>query len=83
MIRILLLSVVAFGILISGDFCLGNEKKDHVCFRSIDSDKDEIVTLQEFAKIFGEDKAKFEEIDLNGDGTLSHDEYHEALGHGS
>ena len=30
--------------------CLANEKKDHVCFRALDSNEDDMVTFQEFEK---------------------------------
>ena len=78
-----LMYIVAITILISNAFCLGNEEKNHICFRSIDADKDGKVYYQEFEKFFSDDKAKFEEIDLNDDGYLSHDEYHQSLGHGA
>ena len=32
---------------------------------------------------FGNDKQKFNEADLDKDGQLTHDEYHNLLGHGS
>ena len=60
-----------------------NEEKRHICFKYVDTDKDEKVTYQEFKKIFGDDKTKFKAIDLNDDGKLSHDEYHQFLGHGA
>jgi hypothetical protein len=41
------------------------------------------VTYQEFEKVFGNDKAKFQAIDDNNDGILSHSEYHKSLGHGA
>ena len=75
--------LVLIAILGSLSVCYGNEKKGHICFRAIDADNDGTVTFQEFNKIFGENKKQFDEIDLNGDGKLSHDEYHESLGHGA
>lgn len=63
--------------------CWADEKKDHVCFRAIDVDNDGKVTLQEFEKYYGDDKAKFNAADLDKDGHLTHDEYHDLLGHGS
>ena len=78
-----LICIVAVTILISNSFCLGDEEKNHICFKSIDADKDGKVYFQEFKKYFGDDEIKFEEIDLNGDGYLSHDEYHQSLGHGA
>jgi len=69
--------------IISANLCLANEKKNHTCFRIVDSDKDGEVTFQEFEKFFGKDHERFKEADLDKNGTLSHDEYHELLGHGS
>ncbi|PLX53903.1 MAG: hypothetical protein C0611_02845 [Desulfobacteraceae bacterium] len=67
----------------SANFCLGNEKKNHTCFRIVDSNKDGEITFQEFEKFFGNDTERFKKADLNKNGRLSHDEYHELLGHGS
>ena len=63
--------------------CGADEQKDHVCFRIIDSNKDGKVTIEEFEKFFTDDDEKFNNADLNKNGTLSHDEYHTILGHGS
>ncbi len=60
-----------------------DEKKDHVCFRSLDADKDGMVTFQEFADVYGDDKEKFNQADADQDGKLTHDEYHDILGDGS
>ena len=64
-------------------FCLADEEKDHVCFRELDSDQDDLVTFQEFEKFYGNDRNKFNDADLDEDGKLTHDEYHDLLGHGS
>ena len=63
--------------------CLADENKDHVCFRVLDSNKDGMVTLQEFERFYENDKEKFNEADVDKDGKLTHDEYHNILGHGS
>lgn len=63
--------------------CLANEKEDHVCFRVLDSNKDGMVTFQEFEKFYENDKEKFNDADMDEDGKLTHDEYHNILGHGS
>jgi hypothetical protein len=63
--------------------CWADEKKEHICFRTVDSNKDDMVTFQEYEKYFGNDKAKFNQADLDKDGQLTHDEYHNLLGHGS
>ena len=81
--KLLLLCLVVGIISISNNFCFAEEKKDHICFRAVDKDKDGKVTFQEFIKIFGENKKRFETIDLNDDGNLTHDEYHQYLGHGA
>ena len=67
----------------SVNFCLATEKKDHICFSIVDSNEDGEVTFQEFQKYFGNDNERFKGADLDKNGKLSHDEYHELLGHGS
>jgi hypothetical protein len=42
-----------------------------------------MVTFQEFAKFYGNDKEKFNDADMDEDGKLTHDEYHDILGDGS
>jgi len=63
--------------------CLADENKDHVCFRVLDSNKDGMVTFHEFEQFYENDKEKFNEADVDKDGKLTHDEYHNILGHGS
>ena len=63
--------------------CLADENKDHVCFRVLDSNKDGMVTFHEFEQFYKNDKEKFNEADVDKDGKLTHDEYHNILGHGS
>ena len=79
----LIFCLIIFVIFASNELCFGNETKDHICFRVIDTDKDGAVTFQEFREVFGDDRAKYDKIDLNGDGKLSHEEYHQSLGHGA
>ena len=67
----------------SVNFCLANEKKDHICFSIVDSNKDGEVTFQEFQKYLGNDNERFKDADLDKNGKLSHDEYHKLFGHGS
>lgn len=74
--------VTASCIFIANAFCYAGQEKDHVCFRVVDANEDGSVTFQEFKKIYGDEKAKFEKVDLDQDGLLSHDEYHHFLGHG-
>ncbi|MBW1804680.1 MAG: EF-hand domain-containing protein [Deltaproteobacteria bacterium] len=78
-----LICAVVITMFISTAFCFAAEKKGHICFRTVDADKDGKVTYQEFKNTFGDDKAKFKAIDANDDGTLSHEEYHKSLGHGA
>lgn len=49
----------------------------------IDQDNDGKVTFQEIEQFFDNAKERFAAIDLNADGNLSHDEYHQSLGHGA
>jgi Ca2+-binding EF-hand superfamily protein len=64
-------------------FCQADENKDHVCFRVLDSDKDGVVTFQEFREFYDNAKEQFSQADVDKDGKLTHDEYHTILGHGS
>jgi EF hand len=82
-ITLYLIAVIIFAVTVSCSLSIANEEKEHICFRIIDSDKDGIVTFQEFEKYFGNDLEKFNAIDLDKNGTLSHDEYHKSIGHGS
>ena len=67
----------------SAGLCWAVEEKEHVCFSVLDSNKDGLVTFQEFQKVYGNDEKKFKEADVDKNGNLTHDEYHDILGHGS
>ncbi len=41
------------------------------------------ITPQEFEMFYGKDSDRFKKVDVNENGLLTHDEYHEALGHGT
>ena len=41
------------------------------------------MTFEEFVKHYGDDEKRFKAADADQDGKLTHDEYHELLGHGS
>ena len=75
--------LIAVFMICSTAICLADEEKDHVCFRALDADKDDMVTFQEFEKFYGNEKKRFIAADKDGDGKLTHDEYHDSLGHGS
>ena len=75
--------LIASFLIVSASHCWAGEKKDHICFRALDTNKDGRVTLQEFEKHYGDDKVKFNAADVDKDGKLTHDEYHDLLGHGS
>ena len=53
--------------------------EDHICFKRIDSNRDDIATFQEFEKFYGNDPKKYQEIDQDKDGKVSHDEYEDYL----
>ncbi len=76
-------TVIIFAIFFSNSLTMANEEKGHICFRVIDADNDNKVTFQEFEKYFGKEQEKFKAIDLDKNGTLSHDEYHKSICHGS
>ena len=67
----------------SAALSLADEKKDHVCFRVLDSNKDGEVTFKEFEKFYENENEKFKDADKDEDGKLTHEEYHNILGHGS
>ena len=75
--------LILFFLISTAAFCLADEKNDHVCFRALDSNDDDMVTFEEFEKAYGDDREKFNVADTDEDGKLTHDEYHELLGHGS
>ena len=81
--KICVIFIIASILSVSMSLGWADEKKDHICFKILDSNDDGMVTFQEFEKYFGKDKAKFNEADLDKDGQLTHDEYHSLLGHGS
>ena len=66
-----------------GSFVMADEGKDHVCFRALDANHDGLVTLQEFERVYKDAADRFKAADADKDGKLTHDEYHESLGHGS
>ena len=81
--KICVLFIIASFLNVPTSLCWADERKEHICFRTLDSNQDDMVTFQEYEKYFGNDKAKFNEADLDKDGQLTHDEYHNLLGHGS
>ena len=73
--------LVVFSVLVSGMWCFAEE--GHVCFTVVDADKDSKVTIKEYEKRFSKDNEKFNEYDKDGNGVLTHDEYHVAIGGGA
>jgi Ca2+-binding EF-hand superfamily protein len=51
--------------------------ENHICFKQIDSNGDDAVTMEEFEKVFKPAGDLFKKMDLDQDGTISHDEYEE------
>lgn len=78
-------AILLIGIFLTSSvaLCLADGSKDHICFRVLDSNKDGMVTPQEFDQVYKNDREKFKKADVNKDGKLTHDEYHSILGHGS
>jgi len=83
MIKSIITAILALLFVFPAPFCHADEEKDHICFRSLDADRDGVVTPQEFEAHYGKSQEKFEAADANKDGKLTHDEYHSSLGHGS
>ena len=77
------ISLIGIFLFSTVSICMAIENKDHVCFRVLDSNKDGMVTFQEFKEVYGDDKEKFTMADENKDGKLTHDEYHDLLGDGA
>ena len=68
-------------ILFLGDLASAGENKDHVCFRTLDENQDGQVTLQEFERFYKDAEDRFKAADADKDNKLTHDEYHDSLGH--
>ena len=81
--KIRILVLVAALLLMPITISIADENKDHVCFRALDSNKDGFVTFAEFERVYENDKEKFNLADGDKDGKLTHDEYHDLLGHGA
>ena len=45
--------LVVFAIFISTTLCSADEEKGHICFNTVDADKDRKVSFEEFAEYFG------------------------------
>ena len=76
--------LTAAAIFVSAPLCFSvEEDKGHICFNTIDSNKDNRVTFEEFVKYLGDDRERFTRVDQNEDGELTHEEYHDSLGHGA
>ena len=71
------------GLLIWAGAHIAAAETDHICFHRIDADRNGKVTFQEFADHYDKAEKKFSSADKNGDGVLTHDEYHDFLGHGA
>jgi len=50
---------------------------DYICFRRIDTNKDDMVTKEEFSKFFPGKPELFQKVDQDQDGKISHDEHEE------
>lgn len=69
-----------FALLFSAPYSFADDSaEDHICFKRIDSNHDEIVTFDEFKKFYGDDLKKYQAMDQDNDGKLTHDEYEEYL----
>ena len=84
---VLMIFLIAAVIFVSAPLCFSceeeEEEKGHICFNTIDSNKDSRVTFEEFVKYLGDDRERFTSVDQNEDGELTHEEYHISLGHGA
>jgi EF hand len=69
-------------LLLGASFSIAGEEKSHICFHRVDTNGDGVITPQEFEAVYGQKPALFKTVDVDGDGRLIHDEYHDALGDG-
>jgi Ca2+-binding EF-hand superfamily protein len=77
-------TLCAVGLLLTWTgMCAASQDAGHICFQSIDANQDGVATFEEFAAHYGKDEKQFNACDTNGDGRLTHDEYHDFLGHGA
>ena len=83
MSRLSAVVLAALSLALASPWSLADEKRDHVCFRTLDADQDGRVTFQEFEEYYGSDPSPFKAADADQDGTLTHEEYHGLLGHGA
>ena len=81
--RILALILIAAVAVFSAGVAVADESRDHICFRALDANRDGEVTPQEFEKHYENAQETFDKADKNKDGRLTHDEYHDMLGHGA
>ena len=63
--------------------CAASDGAGHICFQKVDANQDGVATFEEFAVYYGKDEKTFKACDTDGDGRLTHDEYHDFLGHGA
>jgi len=81
---VFMICLTAAAIFILAPLCFSMEQeKGHICFYTIDSNGDNRVSFKEFVKYLGDDRERFTSIDRNQDGELTHEEYHDSLGHGA
>ena len=59
-------------------FCLA-DKKNHICFRALNSNKYGMVTVEELERCYDSPEEKFKYADLEKDGKLAHDKHHSTL----
>ena len=78
--KCLIFCLILFVLISPLSVCLADDsEEDHICFKQVDSDKNDIATFKEFEKFYGNDPEKFQKMDQDNDGKLTHDEYEEYL----
>jgi hypothetical protein len=71
---LLLLASIAVPYGLAGE---NEHDENHICFTRVDDNVDDKVTPEELRKFYPKDKALFEKIDQDKDGSISHEEYEE------
>ena len=80
MLKRTVLFILVFCLVSPAAICIGDDghhDEGHICFTRIDTDQDDVASFEEFSIVFGDDQKMYKEMDLDGDGKLTHEEYEE------
>ncbi len=67
---VLLIFLTAVAVFVLAPSCFSVEdEKGHICFNTIDSNRDNGITFEEFVKYLRDDRERFTSVDQNKDGN--------------